>query len=123
MIKYRLQCEEVPDHTYDSWFGSSADYDRLKDLKLLTCEICGSTRIGKAIMAPSVKRSAANDQISSLEAAKTYEDVGDRAFEEACAVLRGEAPVRRLRGKASPAEVVQLLEAGVPVYPAPKLDS
>lgn len=54
MIRYVLRCEK--DHEFESWFRSSTDYDTLAAAKGVACAICGSTRIAKAPMAPSIGR-------------------------------------------------------------------
>lgn len=52
MIKYALACERG--HTFESWFQSSAAYDRQAARALVACPLCGSTKIAKAIMAPAL---------------------------------------------------------------------
>jgi len=53
MIKYRLICKDC-ETTFDSWFSSSKEYERLKKKKFLNCYICNSLNIGKTLMSPSV---------------------------------------------------------------------
>jgi hypothetical protein len=50
MIRYALVCAEG--HAFESWFPSSAAYDRQAKQKLVTCPICGSPKVEKQIMAP-----------------------------------------------------------------------
>jgi len=50
MIRYALVCAEG--HPFESWFQSSAAYDRQARQKLVTCPICGSAKVEKQIMAP-----------------------------------------------------------------------
>jgi len=50
MIRYALACAEG--HAFESWFPSSAAYDRQAKQKLVTCPICGSAKVEKQIMAP-----------------------------------------------------------------------
>ena len=52
MIRYRLQCSEG--HGFEGWFRSSDDYDGQRKRRLVTCPTCGTTKVEKAIMAPSV---------------------------------------------------------------------
>lgn len=52
MIRYSLRCEQ--DHTFDSWFQSSSAYDTQVKRKLVSCPVCGSDSIEKAIMAPRI---------------------------------------------------------------------
>lgn len=54
MIKYALHCEKA--HGFESWFPSSASYDEQRARKLVSCPVCGSTRIDKTLMAPQVAR-------------------------------------------------------------------
>jgi hypothetical protein len=50
MIRYALVCAEG--HSFESWFQSSAAYDRQARQKLVTCPICDSAKVEKQIMAP-----------------------------------------------------------------------
>jgi hypothetical protein len=52
MIRYALRCER--DHTFESWFQSSSAFDSQVKRKLVTCPVCGSAKIEKAIMAPQI---------------------------------------------------------------------
>jgi len=52
MIRYALRCER--DHTFESWFQSSSAFDSQVKRKLVTCPVCGSGKIEKAIMAPQI---------------------------------------------------------------------
>ena len=53
MIQYSLKCEN--DHSFDSWFASADAYDKLADNGMVSCAVCGSTKVSKAIMAPRVR--------------------------------------------------------------------
>jgi hypothetical protein len=55
MIKYQLKCGN--DHTFEGWFGSSKAYEAQSQRKQVTCPVCGSANVDKAIMAPRVARS------------------------------------------------------------------
>jgi hypothetical protein len=52
MIRYALRCER--DHNFESWFQDSAAYDQQVKRKLVSCPVCESVRIEKAIMAPRI---------------------------------------------------------------------
>ena len=52
MIRYALRCGG--DHTFESWFQDSAAYDAQVRRKLVTCPVCNSTEVEKAIMAPRI---------------------------------------------------------------------
>ena len=57
MIRYALNCEQG--HAFESWFANSAAYDKQVKRDLITCPVCGSTKVEKAIMAPRLTRSLA----------------------------------------------------------------
>ena len=50
MIRYALACENG--HTFESWFANSAAYDKQVKRSLVTCPVCNSAKVEKAIMAP-----------------------------------------------------------------------
>jgi len=54
MIVYDLRCEHG--HTFEGWFGSSADFERQQERGLVACPSCDSTAIGRAPMAPAVPK-------------------------------------------------------------------
>ena len=53
MIKYRLICKDC-EITFNSWFSSSKEYERLKKKNFLNCHICNSLSVEKTLMSPSV---------------------------------------------------------------------
>ena len=59
MIKYKLICKDC-ETTFDSWFSSSKEYEKLKKRKFLNCHFCNSLNVGKALMSPSVSMSKNN---------------------------------------------------------------
>jgi len=54
MIRYALICDRR--HAFEIWFKNSADYDQQAKRGLVTCPQCGSAKVEKAIMAPSLGR-------------------------------------------------------------------
>lgn len=64
MIRYALACDQG--HSFESWFQNSAAYDKQRKRALVTCPLCNSAKVEKAIMAPSV---AAKASISTSELA------------------------------------------------------
>ena len=46
MIKYSLVCKNC-DLSFESWFASSKEYEKLKRKKLLTCNECNSSNVDK----------------------------------------------------------------------------
>ena len=53
MIKYNLLCKKCK-ASFNSWFASSEEYDKLKKKKLINCHICGSLTVEKNLMAPKL---------------------------------------------------------------------
>jgi len=133
MIRYALTCDHG--HDFEGWFGASGDYDDQQARGLLECPVCASKGVRKQIMAPAVsgtKRSArdvgpAQMQAMMMEAAgrirrhveENFDDVGDSFANEARAIHEGKAEDRGIYGQATPKEVRDLVEDGVPVAPLP----
>ncbi len=57
MIHYALNCEKG--HSFESWFQNSTAYDKQAKRGLISCPICGSVKVEKAVMAPRLARSDA----------------------------------------------------------------
>lgn len=137
MIQYAMKCDN--DHRFDSWFQSAAAFEKLKSAHLITCSVCGSERVEKAIMAPRVQlgkvesptqktapslrepNSPAEQAMAEIkrkiEASSEY--VGDGFVREARAMHEGETPERAIYGEAKLDEAKKLIEDGVPVLPLP----
>ncbi len=138
MIQYTLKCSNG--HRFDSWFQSASAFDKLVGAGLVSCAICGTKEVEKAIMAPNVRpgRDAAEPPVpvskplsqpaSSEEAAlaqfkdhveQTSDYVGMNFATEARAMHDGETPARPIHGEARMDEAKKLIEDGVPVAPLP----
>jgi hypothetical protein len=66
MIRYALSCDKG--HAFESWFQNSAAYDKQRKRSLVACPACGSARVEKAIMAPSLASNLA-PQLGHIDAA------------------------------------------------------
>ncbi|WP_309091472.1 DUF1178 family protein [Phenylobacterium sp.] len=133
MIKYALTCDR--EHAFEGWFGSSADYDDQHARGLLECPVCASKAVRKQIMAPAVAgtRKTVQDEVSGppkammMEALsrirrhveENFDDVGDAFAKEARAIHEGRSEERGIYGQATPKEVRELVEDGIPVAPLP----
>ena len=53
MIKYKLICKNC-NLSFDSWFASSLEYEKLKKRNFLGCFSCGSKKVEKTLMAPKL---------------------------------------------------------------------
>jgi hypothetical protein len=121
MISYDLRCGK--DHVFEAWFQNSAAYDEQVAKKRVSCPVCGSTRIEKSIMAPSVARSGGGDLSpqemkrmlvklrETVEANCDY--VGPDFPEEARKIHYGEADQRSIYGEATAQEASELAEEGI----------
>ena len=135
MIQYSLKCEN--DHSFDSWFASADAYDKLADNGMVSCAVCGSTKVSKAIMAPRVRttkgkeastaptlpteKSAAEQAMAEMRAKveQNAEYVGTNFATEARSMHLGDAPERAIYGEAKPEEAKSLIEDGIPVTTLP----
>lgn len=128
MIRYSLHCAEG--HDFDSWFQSAEAFDTLADAGHLTCAVCGSSDVTKALMAPKVSNAKpsltkpANEQEAAIEAIRdkveasaTY--VGGGFAKEARAMHEGEKPDRAIWGQANATEAKALIDDGISVAPLP----
>ena len=52
MIKYQLICDKS--HEFEGWFGDSAAFESQQEAGLLTCPVCGSADVRRALMAPNL---------------------------------------------------------------------
>lgn len=66
MIRYGLVCEAG--HAFDGWFRSSSDFDAQSEKGLLGCPACGSEKIEKALMAPSIRTGASKAEPEAVTA-------------------------------------------------------
>lgn len=137
MIKFSLACES--DHSFEAWFRDSADFDTQQKRGLLECPLCGSAKIGKSLMAPSVatgrkkeERTVANNQAMQAEMIKAMremakhvkssaDNVGEKFAEEARKIHYGEAKSRGIYGRATNDEVEALADEGIGFLPLPDL--
>ncbi|MEI9989792.1 MAG: DUF1178 family protein [Rhizomicrobium sp.] len=130
MIVYNLRCRNA--HEFEGWFRDSAAYEEQARGGALTCPVCDSRKVEKAIMAPAVA-GAKKPTVTAEEASKmrqfmtglrkyvqqNADYVGPNFAEEARKIHYGEADERHIYGEASIEEAKELLEEGVDVAPLP----
>lgn len=141
MIKFTLACDTG--HNFEGWFGSSDDFDNQLKRGLVSCPVCNSLKVEKALMAPSVSTSRTREKIQEKINVATVnqsrqamfaelkemrdkitansEDVGERFPEEARKIHYGESKERGIYGEASPEDVKELVDEGVDIVPLPVL--
>ena len=136
MIRFSLSCDH--DHGFESWFQSSDAFDTLARAGRLSCPVCGSGAVTKALMAPNVRVGSAAPapettrpldgkgselEIALAELRRQVEEnsdyVGLNFAREVRAMQEGDAPERAIYGEARPDEARRLLEDGLPVMPLP----
>jgi hypothetical protein len=69
MIRYALVCDKQ--HDFESWFQNSGAYDKQVKRGLVTCPMCGSAKVEKAIMAPQLART--DTEAAAMRAAEPAE--------------------------------------------------
>jgi len=105
----------------------------------LSCPICGTQKVEKAIMAPAVKtarkaeaRALKNSENAAKamtamaakirqEIGKNCENVGSDFAEEARAIHYGEKAERSIYGTTTPEESAELKDEGIEAHPLPEV--
>lgn len=137
MIHYALVCENA--HKFEAWFRNAEAYDEQHGRGIVTCPICSSGNVEKALMAPAVAKSATKEKLAVSmghpEQAKLTEAlralrnkvmseadyVGDKFAEEARKIHFKDVDPRGIYGEATAEEVASLAEDGVDFMPLPNL--
>jgi len=129
MIKYKLICKNC-NLLFDSWFGSSKEFEKLKKKNFLICHNCDSKKIEKSLMAPKL---ISNSKIKNSERKnlhfnkinkkieeyknfikKNFEYVGKNfAYEARSIHYKEKKKDKRIYGTASNEELKELKEEGI----------
>ena len=129
MIKYKLKCKSCKT-SFDSWFASSKEYEKLKKLKYINC---------KNLMAPNVlsSKKVNSDLIKKNKFIKiknklkeyqkfiknNFEYVGENfAYEARSIHYKNKKKSKGIYGKASSKEVKALKEEGIETEVMPWID-
>jgi len=64
MIKYKLICNDCK-ISFDSWFSSSKEYEKLQKKRFLNCHTCNSLNVEKTLMSPGILKSKFNTKIDN----------------------------------------------------------
>jgi hypothetical protein len=143
MIKYRLICDT--EHEFDGWFPSSGEFTRQQKSGQLTCPICDSKNVDKAVMSPGINRKmnikklekmrqetlSTNQMMPASQAknvlnrigkyiTKNFENVGDRFYDEAVKCEEGDRD-DRFYGTPTQEQTDKLLEQGIDLFHVPKI--
>jgi hypothetical protein len=135
MIVFDLRCAGA--HVFEAWFGSSQDFAAQQARGLVSCPMCGSAEVEKAVMAPAVPAKGnrfvtdaeRKDHAQKLKALRAEVEsscdyVGADFAREARARFADpaadpEAPPRGIYGEASLTQAAELVADGIPVAPLP----
>ncbi len=137
MIKYKLVCNDCDD-TFDSWFASSTEYEKLKKKNLLICHFCNSQKVEKTLMAPKLinnknKKKIHPDLIKFKNIKKTikgyqkfikdnFKYVGKNfAYEARSIHYDKKENIKGIYGKASQKDIMELKEEGIETQIVPWL--
>jgi hypothetical protein len=136
VIQYSLICDN--DHKFEAWFKSAEAYREQQGRGIVTCPVCASTSVDKALMAPAVNRSGSEKMSLSIghpehkqlreamialrrKVTSEADYVGDKFAEEARKIHFKEVDQRGIYGEATRDEVAGLVEDGIDFMPLPNL--
>ena len=71
MIKYKLICKSC-EFSFDSWFSSSEEYEKLKKKNFLDCHNCNSKEVEKTLMAPKLINKSENENYGNRRIYSPY---------------------------------------------------
>mgnify|MGYP001426826710 CR=1 FL=1 len=135
MIKYRLICKDC-ELTFDSWFSSSKEYERLKKKNFINCHICNSLSVEKTLMSPSVFMTKndykTDNQIQKYKKTKkimlryqefiekNFDYVGKNfAYEARSLHYKNKKTSKRIYGTATKEDLQELKEEGIELETIP----
>jgi hypothetical protein len=140
MIAYDLQCANG--HQFEGWFEDADAYQVQKKKELISCPVCNSTSVARALSTFAIKKSTpttpsrTDDQVKLNQMAKqvvdyvekNFDDVGADFTKEALKMHYGVNEPRNIRGFSTKEEEKVLKEEGVqffkfPLPPPPDTDS
>ena len=131
MIKYNLVCK--CSQTFNSWFASSKEFERLLKKKLISCIECNSHEVNKSIMAPNVFNSKKNNDENYkikknikkkiIEYQKFIKEnckyVGDNFAQEARSIYYDKKETKGIYGRVTTEEIDELNEEGIETITIP----
>ena len=129
MIKYKLSCKSC-EISFDSWFASSKEYEKLKKKNLLNCHVCNSRKVEKSLMAPKlinkpISKSFDNQNLKLKKISNkikeyqkfiknNFEFVGKNfAYEARSIHYNNKKNIKGIYGEATKEEIKELKEEGV----------
>ena len=137
-MKYKLFCKNC-NLTFDSWFASSSEYEKLKKKKLISCHDCNSLEVEKTLMAPKfINKNLSNKTDKKLEKfkeikktfneyqkfiKKNFDYVGENfAFEARSIHYNNQKKKKGIYGTASKKDLKELQEEGIETQMIPWIE-
>ncbi len=138
MIKYKLCCKKCK-LLFDSWFASSLEYEKLKKKNFLNCHNCGSKKVEKTLMAPTLLNKSWQNNIKKRNykfkkieekireyqkfIKKNFEYVGENfAYEARSIHYKNKKKDKGIYGTASKEELKDLRDEGIETELIPWLE-
>ncbi len=138
MIKYRLICKNC-ELSFDSWFASNKEFEKLKKRNFLNCHNCNSNKVEKTLMAPKLINRNQKDKLEQknlkiLEVNKkikeyknfiknNFEFVGENfAYEARSIHYSGKKIKKGIYGSASTKDIKELKEEGIETESIPWIE-
>ena len=135
MIKYNLTCNDC-NNSFDSWFSSSKEYEKLKKLNYINCYKCNSLNVNKSLMTPNIINSKIkksenlknkeymkkNKKINAYQKfiKKNFHYVGNRfAFEARSIHYNDKKNDKGIYGSATSQDIRELKEEGIETLTIP----
>ena len=129
MIKYKLICKNC-NLSFDSWFASNKEFEKLKKKNFLNCHNCNSAKVEKTLMAPKLINRSKKDKLEqknpkSLEINKrikeyknfiknNFDYVGENfAYEARSIHYNNKRSKKGIYGTASQSDIKELKEEGI----------
>ena len=128
MILFDLLCAK--DHRFEAWFKSADTFDAQLKAKDVTCPVCGSAKLRKALSAPALVKGDGDGNAIAVKlreamaqlqqkVAENFDYVGDKFPDEARSIHYGEKEDRAIYGEASADEAQELREEGIEIVAIP----
>ena len=138
MIKYKLICKKCK-ISFDSWFASSQEYEKLRKRKFLSCLHCNSKKVEKTLMAPTLVNKSKKENFELKESnfkkidtkireyqkfiKNNFEYVGENfAYEARSIHYRNKKTDKSIYGTATNEEISELKEEGIDAETIPWIE-
>lgn len=94
MIRYNLVCDHA--HEFESWFATSSSFEEQAQRGFVTCPVCSSAKVARAIMAPNVARTDLGEKPSAASASQEQAPAAGAAPGPALLIGEQEAALRSM---------------------------